>query len=108
MLLISMTLIRVVTAELAFKLILILPKESLQVDLVADCYFENSISAAERVWPCSATKIITKLPKSKVLRSFSKFLSNGEKETHKFELLIQKIKEKRLHALRTPYMILSQ
>ena len=49
MLLISMTLIRVVTAELAFKLILILPKESLQVDLVADCYFENSISAAERV-----------------------------------------------------------
>ena len=49
MLLISMTLIRVVTVELALKLILILPNKSLQVDLIPDCYFENSISAAEIV-----------------------------------------------------------
>ena len=49
MLLISMTLVRLVTVEFALNLILILPNESLQVDLVGDCYFENSISAAERV-----------------------------------------------------------
>ena len=50
---------------LSLKLISILPKVYLRVDLVADCYFENFIKAAEREKRDSPTKIIIKSSKSK-------------------------------------------
>ena len=112
-----MVLVRVVTAipetfqDLAYKLISILPKGYLRVDLVADCYFEICIKAAERGKRGSATKIITRSPKSKISRNFSNFLSNEENKTRTIELRFQTIKEKRLcclNALRTPQMVLSQ
>ena len=111
-----MALIRVITEipntfeDLAIKLISILPKGYLRVDLVADCYFENSIKDAERAKRGTTTKIITNSPKSKVPREFSKFLSNGENKTRMIELIFQTMKEKRLHCLnilRTPQIILS-
>lgn len=64
-----MTLIRMVTSipetsiELALKLIIILTKLYLRVDLVADCYVKNSINAEEKTNRDSAAKIIIKSPK---------------------------------------------
>ena len=64
------------------------------VDLVADCYFENSIKVAEKAQRDSAIKKIANSPKPKVPRDFSKFLSNGENKTHMIELLFQAINKK--------------
>ena len=72
-----------------------LTKGYLWVDLVTDCYFENSIKAAEKAQRHSATKIIKKSPKSKVPRDFSNFLSNEENKTRMNEVLFQAINEKK-------------
>ena len=58
--------------DLLLKLILILPKLYLQVDLVADCYFENFIKAAERAKRNSTTKAIIKSLKIKRSNRFLK------------------------------------
>ena len=63
--------------------------------MVTDCYFENSIRAAEKAQRDSATKIIKKSPKSKVPRDFSNFLSNEENKTRMNEVLFQGINEKK-------------
>ena len=81
-------------------------KGCLQVQLLADCYFQSCREGKKK----SATKIIIKPPKSKVPRDFSSFLSNGENKLRMIEPLIQTTKEKRLHvlnSLRTLHMIFS-
>ena len=74
-----MTLTRAVTA-ISLKMISILPKVYLRVDLVSDCYFENFIKAADRAKRDSATK-------SKGPRGFSNFLLNKENKTRMIDLL---------------------
>ena len=80
-----MTLIRMVTSipetsiELALKLIIILTKLYLRVDLVADCYFKTSLKAVGRAKRGSTAKIIIKSTKSVVLRDFSNFCPMEEK-----------------------------
>ena len=63
--------------------------------MVADCYFGNSIKAAEATERDTATKIIIKPPKLKVPRDFWNFLSDGENKKRMIALLFETIKEKK-------------
>jgi hypothetical protein len=97
--------------ELTLKLLSMVSKGYFRVDLVADCYFANSIKDAERAKRGIVSKITIKSPQSKVRRDFNKFLSSGENKTRMIELIVQTIKEKGVHCLnilKTTNLILSR
>ena len=97
--------------ELALKILSFIPKGFLRVDIVADCYFENSIKGAERKKRGSSSNIIIKSSKSKVPREFTKFLSCGANKTRMIQLFFEIWTERKLYCLnllRAPQMILSR
>ena len=66
------------------------PKCYSRIDFVADCYFEDSIKASERLKPGISTKVFVKSSKSKIPRDFSSsFLLCGENKTRLIELIFQ-------------------
>lgn len=112
-----MALVRVISEipetfeDLALKVISTIPKGYRRIDIVADCYWENSIKDAERAKRGTATKIILRSANAKVPREFTKFLSCGENKTRMIELFFQVWTKKKVHCLnllRTTQIILSR
>ena len=62
--------------DLILKLIMVLRKGGLQLDMVTDSYCKHSIKDPDRAKRGSTIKIIINSPKSEVPKYFSKFLSN--------------------------------
>ena len=98
--------------RLAWKMLSCIPKGYYHVDLVADCYFKNSIKDAERSKRGKSGKIIVRSSQSKIPGDFaSTFLSNGENKTRMIELLFETIergKDDALDVLRCDEIILSR
>ena len=113
-----MALIRMITKipdtfeRLAWKMVSYIPKDYDRIDFVADCYFENSIKASERLKRGISTKVIIKASerlkhgistkviikssKSKIPRDFSSsFLLIGENKTRLRELIFQIMEEEK-------------
>ena len=95
---------------LASRVIKSVPTGFKRVEIIADCYFENSIKNSERMKRGTSTKILVKSSKSKIPRDFSKFLQSGDNKTRLVELIFQSIQDDRvqvLNSLRTNQLILS-
>ena len=113
-----MALIRMITKipdtfeRLAWKMVSYIPKDYGRIDFVADCYFENSIKASERLKRGISTKVIIKASerlkhglstkviikssKFKIPRDFSSsFLLIGENKTRLRELIFQIMEEEK-------------
>ena len=93
--------------EMAVRTMSYIPEGCGRVDLVADCYFLDSVKDAERCGrgESDSRKILIKSIRSKVLISdFASFLSNGENNTRMIQLIFENIvkhKAKILNLLRT-------
>lgn len=79
--------------DLSLKLISILLKLYLRIDLVAAYYFENFIKTADSEKRVSSIKIIIKSSKSEVPRWLSNFLLNKKNKTCMIELLFESRKD---------------
>ena len=87
--------------DLAMKIISFLPIGFKRIDLVADSYRQNSIKDAERANRGQSSRIILKSALSKILREFSKFLSNRENKTRMIELIFETLQRKKAAVLNT-------
>ena len=72
--------------EFILKFLNSIPKGYQRVDIVADCYRDISIKAAEREKRGHSSKIFISSVKTKVPRDISKFLSNNENKKQLIEL----------------------
>ena len=97
-----MALIRMITKipdtfeRLAWKMVSYIPKGYGRIDFVADCYFENSIKASERLKRGISTKVIAKSSNSKIPRNFaSSFLLRGENKTRLIKFVFQTMEEEK-------------
>ena len=73
-----------------------IPKGYGCIDFVADCHFENSIKASERLKRGISNKVIVKSSKSKIPIDFSSsFLLCGENKTRLIKLIFQTMEDKK-------------
>ena len=97
-----MALIRTITKitdtfeRFAWKMVSYIPKGYGRIDFVADCYFENSIKASERLKRGISTNVIIKSTKSEIPIDFSlSFLMCGENKTRLIELIFQSMEDEK-------------
>ena len=85
--------------ELIVRLLNSLPKRFPRVDLVADCYRDFSIKAAEREKRGTSQKILIKSWKTRLPREIAKFYTNGENKNQLIKLTFEFIKENAMRSL---------